>query len=133
MRKLFIFVSLSLFVWQVEVARGEPVHDTGKIRCLDCHVVMPANDVEMEFYDDIPLICAKCHGLYPCKAGNKKGFSHPSEVIPSMKIPRDMVLDRLHRLTCITCHVYHDSVPFMLRRQPGVTFCYSCHKKLPVP
>jgi hypothetical protein len=140
MRKIFFFVCLTVFVWRIAVVYSAPVHDTGKIRCLDCHVVLPSEDAELSFYDDIPLICANCHGLYPCKAGNKEGFSHPNAVIPSMKIPRDMVLDRLHRLTCITCHVFHDSIrpqadmpPFKLRRQPRVTFCYSCHEKLPVP
>lgn len=140
MRKVFILLAAVFSLWRTESAYSGPVHDTGKVRCLDCHVVLPFEDAELIFYEDIPLICAKCHGLYPCRAGNEDGFSHPTEVLPTIKIPRDMVLDRLGRLTCITCHMYHDGVrpqadmpPFMLRRQPGVTFCYSCHQRLPVP
>ncbi len=140
MRKKTIFVCLVFVLLAAESAYSAPFHDTGKIRCLDCHVVLPFEDNELIFYDDIPLICLKCHSQCPCRAGNEEGFSHPDNVRPSMKIPRDMVLDRSGHLSCITCHQYHDSVrppedmpPFMLRRQPGVTFCYSCHKRLPVP
>jgi predicted CXXCH cytochrome family protein len=63
--------------------------------------------------------------------------SHPVNVTPSMSVPPDMVLDNRGKIQCTTCHVFHGTYRdedgkrlFYLRRSPGKTFCYSCHKKL---
>jgi predicted CXXCH cytochrome family protein len=54
-----------------------------------------------------------------------------------MSIPPDMPLDGSGRMTCITCHSFHygdiltnGEKTFLLRREKGKMFCYTCHKKL---
>ena len=58
--------------------------------------------------------------------------------VPSMKIPPDMLLNDQGRIVCITCHAFHGEFrdedgnkKYYLRRTPGKTFCFSCHKKIP--
>lgn len=108
-------------------------NEIGKTRCLDCHVTLPFNPERLSFYEDVAGVCRECHRSDHAKST----LSHPVEVVPSMKIPRDMPLDRRGRLTCITCHTFHaewqavvDDNPYLLRRPEGKKFCYYCHKKL---
>lgn len=115
---------------------GSPAHNGNEMRCLECHVFLPFEGVSRLFHDDINNICSGCHDSYPCKpkTGNS-GFSHPVTIKPPFKIPKDMPLDVKKRIGCMTCHVYHDGnkaaedlQPYLLRRPPGLTFCYTCHE-----
>lgn len=139
MKKSVLLICLCLFARGVEPAWPEPAHDNAGIRCLDCHVTLPFEEAEFVFHDDTQPMCVKCHVSFHCKNGRECGFSHPLEVVSSINIPLDMPLDKRRRLTCITCHLFHDSdrptadLPSMLRRPPGLTFCYSCHERLPAP
>ena len=140
MKKRFFLICLCLLAWGPGSAWAEPAHDNAGIRCLDCHVTLPFEEAELVFHDDIQPMCVKCHVGFHCKTGEDGGFSHPLEVVPSIHIPLDMPLDKRRRLTCITCHLFHDSdrpaadLPrFMLRRPQGLTFCYTCHERLTVP
>ena len=137
MKYIFIFCFV-MFAWNILPVMAFPVHDGADVRCLDCHISLPFEEVELSFHNDIPEICSRCHSDYPCSMNSASGaFSHPVTVKPSMMVPKDMVLDVEGQLSCITCHVFHerkkareDMNSFYLRRPPGMRFCYACHKKL---
>ena len=112
------------------------VHDeVGKVRCLDCHPRLPFNRTRAVLSDGAGDICVGCH-----TTGGKMSetISHPVNVVPSMAIPRDLPTDAHGRMTCITCHTFHQggyrdaggNKRYFLRRQRGKAFCYTCHKKL---
>ncbi|MBC8318077.1 MAG: hypothetical protein H8E41_09230 [Desulfobulbaceae bacterium] len=136
--KYFIFLFAALFVCGPLSAIAFPVHDTTDVRCLDCHVSLPFEGVVLSFHEDIPDTCTRCHDDFPCSAHSVGGeFLHPVGVKPTMVIPKDMVLDVNGKVSCITCHVFHegkkakeDMNSFYLRRPPGMRFCYACHRKL---
>lgn len=115
-----------------------PVHDKTDVRCLDCHVSLPFAGVFLSFHENIRETCFRCHDNFPCNANFGSGeFSHPVDVKPTMTVPKDMVLDVKGRVTCITCHFFHegdkskvDMNAFYLRRPSGMRFCYACHGKL---
>ena len=127
-----IFVFFLLFLVLPESAFS--VHnEIGKTRCLDCHVTLPFNPERLSFYEDIAGVCRECHNNDHAVSA----LSHPVEIVPSMKIPLDMPLDRRGKLTCITCHTFHagwqalvDDNPYLLRRPQSKKFCYYCHNKL---
>ncbi|MBF0560052.1 MAG: cytochrome c3 family protein [Nitrospirae bacterium] len=105
-------------------------HDIPALRCLECHKRLPFdNSRAYVFAADFSGVCKSCH--------KRSAHTHPVEAVPSMPVPADMLLDGKGRLTCATCHAFHmgDAVSdgektFLLRRQKGKTFCYSCHTKL---
>jgi len=101
--------------------------------CSRCHLVEPEkvkHEDEMIFVKDIDKLCQDCHDLSPAE-------SHPTGIMPSMKIPADFKLDWMGRITCSTCHEIHqekntNAYPFLLRRPIiGRAFCISCHRSLP--
>jgi predicted CXXCH cytochrome family protein len=104
--------------------------DLDGIKCLDCHVRIPFDKSRAYLFNaGIAGICSGCH--------KRPMHSHPVEAVPSIQIPLDMPLDVKGRLTCITCHSFHNGEAvtdgektYLLRRQKGKTFCYSCHTKL---
>lgn len=134
--RLIVFLCSIIAVCVVTPVAAFPAHDSSAARCLDCHVSLPFEGVPLSFYEDIPVICSQCHDAFPCTAKSGSGiFGHPVRVIPSMELPKDMVLDVKGRMSCITCHVYHEGKKaeedmnfFYLRRPPGMRFCYACHK-----
>lgn len=115
-----------------------PVHDDLQMRCLDCHVTLPFPKVALRFHTDMTRMCLQCHDDYPCQPEHKKTeFKHPVEIVPRVAIPADMPLDEERKMSCMTCHVYHDGDraaqdlhPKRLRRPQGRTFCYTCHARL---
>jgi len=127
-----------MFLWSTLPVMAFPAHDKTDVRCLDCHVSLPFEAVALSFHDDIPATCSRCHEDFPCSVISvSDGFRHPVGVTPSMTVPKDMVLDIKGRVSCITCHVFHegnksvvDMNDFYLRRPPGMRFCYACHEKL---
>lgn len=138
MKKVGISFLLLAGIFSSYPAIASHSHDGNGMRCLECHVFLPFEGVPLLFHSDINSICSGCHASYhsSLKAENR-GFSHPVSIVPSFKIPKDMPLDSEKRIGCMTCHVYHeekkafeDLQPFLLRRPPGLTFCYACHKEL---
>jgi predicted CXXCH cytochrome family protein len=104
------------------------------VRCLDCHKHLPLAGTTPPLRDEVNDVCIVCHERHH---GTDEMRSHPVTGVPSMPVPPDMVLDGKGRITCVTCHDFHGAYRdengkkrFYLRRSPGKTFCYSCHKKL---
>lgn len=135
--KIVLFALLVIF-FDILPALGAPVHIRGDLRCVECHVTLPFDGIPLLFHSDTNGICSGCHENDPCNPnGMISGFIHPVNVSPSFKVPEDMPLDVEKKIGCMTCHVYHDENKspqdmnqHMLRRPPGLTFCYTCHKKL---
>jgi hypothetical protein len=135
---LICFFTLFLF-FHSEPAASETAHDDAEIRCLDCHVTLPFEGVILSYYSDIPSICLGCHKEYPCRDESKtvNGYIHPIGMEPSMTVPDDLVLDVQGKISCITCHFYHDKGKAelalhdnYLRRSTVKRLCMSCHKKI---
>lgn len=131
--KLVYLLSFVILLLPAEgLSEGVHVHNqVGKVRCLDCHVTLPLKQKVLSFNQEIKAVCAKCHKETCGQDGH-----HPVDVRPSMEIPPDMFLDEKGMLTCITCHSFHagwgkyeQSRPNFLRRPPGRTFCFYCHKE----
>ena len=104
------------------------------VRCLDCHKNLPLADAKPALRDEASDVCTTCHQRHH---GSESIRSHPVNEVPSMKVPPDMVLDSNGVMVCVTCHDFHGEYKdekgnkqYYLRRTPGKTFCYSCHKKL---
>lgn len=97
-------------------------------KCELCHLVAPQKGQPGIFVQDIDYLCKTCHQIV-------EGSSHPSEVAPSMPLPKIYTLDWQGRITCATCHRAHDEDsrgnPYMLKSAlRGKDFCQSCHKDL---
>jgi len=106
-----------------------------KVTCIECHTHLPFPGSRLELRNDVGDVCNTCH---PRRHGAGTMMSHSLNLTPSMKVPPDMTLDAQGMIVCITCHAFHGEYRdddgkkrFYLRRTPGKTFCYSCHKKLP--
>ena len=137
--KSFAVIVIISFVWLIAMpVFAYPVHDDNSdTRCLDCHVSLPFEGIELAFHEDTSDICSKCHNRFSCVVSHgTQGLPHPINIQPTMIIPEDMVLDVKGQVSCITCHVFHEGKKtvedmnlFYLRRPPGMRFCYACHKK----
>jgi ribosomal protein L34E len=107
-----------------------------KVACVECHVHLPFNGSAPVLRNEIGQVCNTCHQRHH---GTDKMRSHPvNQVTPAIKVPPDMLLDNQGRIVCITCHAFHGEYrdedgkrTYYLRRTPGKTFCFSCHKILP--
>ncbi len=129
--KASFFISAIMLAALAFPSAAQPLHnEIGKTRCLDCHVILPFNAETLSFHEDIETVCRQCHNND--HAG--PGLSHPVGIIPSMKIPTDMPLDRKGQMTCITCHTFHvewrsvvDDNQYLLRRPEDRMFCFYCH------
>jgi Doubled CXXCH motif (Paired_CXXCH_1) len=114
--------------------------DTGhkgllKLPCVECHIHLPFSGSGAALRSGVKDVCTTCHKRLH---GADMLWAHPVNAVPSMPVPKDMLLDEQGRITCITCHAFHGvyrdedgNKRFYLRRTPGRTFCFSCHKKLP--
>lgn len=105
------------------------------IPCVECHVRLPFPGIALSLRSDIGAVCNTCHERHH---GTDNMRSHPVDTVPSIKVPSDMILDNRGRIVCITCHAFHGEFRdedgnkrYYLRRTPGKTFCYSCHKHIP--
>jgi predicted CXXCH cytochrome family protein len=124
-----------LLLCSIVFSHAYAVHDEiGKVRCLDCHPRLPFNGTKALLNEHAGEVCTRCH-----TSGGKMSetISHPVDIVPSMAIPRDLPTDARGRMTCITCHTFHEGYRdaegnkrYFLRRQKGKTFCYTCHKKI---
>jgi ribosomal protein L34E len=106
-----------------------------KVPCIECHTHLPFPESTLSLRSDLGAVCGTCHQHYH---GTDAMRSHPVNLVPSMRVPPDMLLDNEGRIACITCHAFHGEYRdekgdkrFYLRRSPGKSFCFSCHKKLP--
>src|SRR3990172_3104384 len=125
-------LALILLLLSAPLAAAPAVHDVaGKVPCLDCHVSIPFHLGTPTFHDDARETCTGCHRSFH---GTSARFIHPVDKRPSTVVPPDMPLDSKGKMTCITCHIFHEGYKdeegekrFFLRRTPGKIFCYSCH------
>lgn len=99
-------------------------------QCERCHLIAPQPGQKGIFVQDIDFLCKSCHQVV-------KGNSHPSEVVPSMKLPPGFTVDWQGRITCTTCHNPHadtdtdDDNRYMLKSAArGRAFCEACHTDL---
>lgn len=136
-KRILAFLVITVFAGVLPVS-ADFGHEGTDTRCLDCHVMLPFEGVPLLFHTDISAICSSCHQDFTCAPKTGKGFfTHPVSVVPSFKIPDDMPLDAEKRISCITCHVYHqgkiareEHYPFLLRRPLNEKFCFTCHGKM---
>ncbi len=105
------------------------------VACIECHTRLSFSGEKPPLRGDVGEVCVKCHEE---PHGIPDLRSHPMCIVPSMRVPPDMLLDSRGRIGCITCHDFHGEYRdesgnkrFYLRRSRGKVFCYSCHKKLP--
>lgn len=127
---VFILLTLCLILTNPAYATHD---EAGKVRCLDCHIKLPLKPNKLSFHEGTEKLCKICHE----KGHYTPDNSHPINIVPSMKIPKDMYVDEKGKLACITCHTYHagwkkdvSNNPKLLRRPQGKTFCFYCHKNI---
>lgn len=72
--------------------------------------------------------CAQCHSFNPT-------FSHPVNIVPSMRVPDRLPLDD-GKLTCVTCHTVtgpeHTTAGDPQLRMAAGQLCMSCHANTPL-
>jgi len=79
-----------------------------------------------------PAVTQACE---TCHTDQKEIQTHPTDIYPTLSIPKDMTLIE-GRMTCITCHYVHPKKGkssrkglYFLRRQiRGQLFCAICHE-----
>lgn len=102
-------------------ARPNNAHDFSG-RCESCHLTSPRKGQKNIFTMDVDTLCIECHEVAVKN-------SHPTGMVPSMKIPEYYFLDWQGKLNCATCHDPHaDDSKMMLRSEArGRQFCETCH------
>lgn len=99
-------------------------------KCTECHLTEPdrrggVGDTGI-FVRNMSAMCLRCHPSI-------EELSHPVEVKPSMKVPKEFPLDWKGHLTCVSCHPAHQKgfFPFRLRVPDfGEMLCSMCHSRL---
>lgn len=89
--------------------------------CLLCHNRQKGGRNNLR--NDITSACASCH------PSAKNYQAHPTDVIPKLPIPGDMLLLD-GKLTCVSCHDVHQKKPkryYLRRNSSGKSFCLICH------
>ncbi len=115
-------VTIVLMLSGLLSARLKGAHDfTGS--CESCHLTSPRKGQKNIFTMDIDTLCIECHEVAVKN-------SHPTGMVPSMKVPGYYFLDWQGQLNCATCHNPHDEkTETMLRSQArGRGFCETCHQ-----
>lgn len=108
--------------------------DPHRLGCARCHVGAPSAGSGEPFAKGISELCSDCHK-------QPRDASHPVGILAGMRVPADLPLDRLGRITCATCHQIHagtltpgPAYKYLLRRpEAGRPFCLSCHRSLGDP
>jgi predicted CXXCH cytochrome family protein len=119
----FILISIIAVVYGLS---GKP-HEFSSGECSICH--FDEKKAPMNLKPDITFGCETCHSEL------REPKSHPTDIYPTLSIPKDMPLIE-GKLTCITCHYVHPQERnlfikkhYFLRRQiRGPFFCSVCHK-----
>lgn len=105
---------------------GQP-HEFSSGDCKMCH--FDEKNKPMNIKTSTTSACENCH------LNLEKMQSHPTDIPPTVSIPKDMpLLDG--RLTCITCHYVHPKkkkefvkrYSFLRRNVRGSLFCGICHE-----
>jgi predicted CXXCH cytochrome family protein len=125
-RKLIVIILLLLCVGAVVYGLSGRTHEFLSGDCIMCHVD-EKND-PMNIKPDITGACSNCH------TDIKETQSHPTDLYPTMTIPKDMPLTD-GMLTCITCHFVHPDEESLFRKKDyflrrfarGPLFCDICH------
>ena len=123
---IIVFFILIGIISAVYGLSGEP-HEFSSGECSICH--FNEKGTPMNLKPDITFGCETCHSEH------REVVSHPTDIYPTLPIPKDMPLME-GRLTCITCHYVHPEEKnlfikkhYFLRRQVrGPFFCRICHK-----
>jgi len=123
---LIVFFILAGIIAVVYGLSGEP-HEFSSGECSICH--FDEKKAPMNLNPDITSGCETCHSEL------REVQSHPTDIYPTLSIPKDMPLIE-GRLTCITCHYVHPKEKnlsikkhYFLRRQVrGPFFCGVCHE-----
>ncbi len=118
----FILTGIAALVYGLS---GGP-HEFTSGQCTICHI--NEKNEPMNIKPAITLACESCHTVL------RETQSHPTDMYPSLSIPKDLPLIE-GRLTCITCHYVHPKQkkglvkkPHFLRRLVrGPLFCSICH------
>ncbi|MBI5026971.1 MAG: hypothetical protein HZC12_09670, partial [Nitrospirae bacterium] len=117
--QMLVFLAAIAFLVWVSWARKEGHVFDGE--CFKCHLSL--SGPKTVFVKDIDILCKDCH--------RDLGLSHPSNMKPSMSMPRGFPLDWMGRMTCATCHDVHGKGDFLLRggNRAGRVLCFLCHKE----
>ena len=124
-KNLAVLITVLLLASAIAVPRiaarsGDPHDFSG--RCETCHLTSPREGQKNIFAMDIDTLCIECHEVAVKN-------SHPTKMVPSMRVPDYYFLDWQGRLNCATCHNPHAKSAMMLRSQArGRGFCETCHQ-----
>lgn len=94
-----------------------------ELSCGKCHLVDPivSPSQARKLVASQEVICRSCHA-------KALQMSHPSGVIPQMKLPVEYPADWKGELTCSSCHDVHGTTLGLLRgNKRGEALCLSCH------
>jgi hypothetical protein len=99
--------------------------------CEFCHSARPdPNKInqEVKFKSDIVLLCIRCHSddAHPASHDHTGTPDKEKMAEKNIKIPKQMPLDYLGRMTCATCHNQHASGE-LRGTMPGMMVCPNCH------
>lgn len=118
-RLLVVFLVIATLV-----VAGQGPHQFTAEECLICHKGGEGGRENLR--PDVTAACAACHPL----ARNYQ--AHPTDLIPQMPLPGDMLLiDGM--FTCVSCHDVHAKNgaarggSFLRRNVAGKPFCLICH------
>ncbi len=104
------------------VVSAQKGHEFARDECSLCHTSTNGNFKKLRA--DVTTACASCHP----SARNYR--AHPTDLIPKMPLPGDMLLVN-GKFTCVSCHDVHKKSTFSryyLRRNiSGKPFCLICH------
>jgi len=125
-RSQVIFILLIFAVCVVtKVISMQTGHQFTAEQGIICHLHEKGGREDLRL--DVTGACATCHPAL------KDYKSHPTDIIPKMHIPGDMLLLD-GRFTCVSCHDAHAqggegaNQPYFLRRNvSGKPFCLICH------
>ncbi|MFH7319587.1 cytochrome c3 family protein [Desulfurivibrio sp. D14AmB] len=108
------------------VTSAQEAHRFTAEECLICHTEAEGSLDNLR--PEITEACATCHP----SAGNYQ--SHPTDIIPKMAVPGDMLLVE-GLFTCVSCHDVHargnrwgKPAYFLRRSVDGRSFCLICHE-----
>jgi len=122
----YLFLGL-IGITAVVYSLSRQPHQFSSGECNLCH--FNENKKPMNIKTDITSACYFCHQ-------DQRGIlTHPTDIYPTLSIPKDMPLVD-GRFTCITCHYVHPKgigqdkreASFLRRQVSGVLFCSACHK-----
>ncbi len=94
-------------------------------RCNGCHLSTPEKGDKIRFSRSINFLCLECHD-------GADDNSHPTGMVPTMRIPDGFILDWNGKMTCVTCHDPHSpaSNQYLRTEMRGRDFCNLCHQGL---